>query len=158
MNIQEKIQEVEQVIYKEYESFYRLAFTYVKNEHDALDIVQESIYKAIKSAKTLKDTTYIKVWIGKIVVNTSLDLLRKKQKEVSLVEWKEESACDRYQDLDLQNYIKELNKKEQTILLLHYFEGHTLKEVASCMGEKESTIKSLLYRGLHKLQKRMKED
>ncbi len=157
MNTQ-KINEVEQVIHKEYESFYRIAYTYVKNEHDALDIVQESIYKAIKGAKTLKDTTYIKAWIGKIVVNTSLDFLRKRKRETSLAEWEEESVCDSYVDLDLQNYIKELNEKEQTILLLHYFEGHTLREVAKCMGEKESTIKSLLYRGLNKLKSRMKEE
>lgn len=60
------------------ENIYRLAFSYVKNAEDALDIVQESIYKAISSKDSLENTDYIKTWFYRIVVNTSIDFLRKK--------------------------------------------------------------------------------
>ena len=58
---------------------YRLAYSYVKNADDALDILQESIYKAISSIESLKDSSYIKTWFYKIIVNTSLDFLEKER-------------------------------------------------------------------------------
>ena len=53
---------VEQEILASYEQLYRLAITYVKNEQDAMDVVQESAYKAMKNAGQVKEETYIKTW------------------------------------------------------------------------------------------------
>jgi len=49
MNTPSLQQKVEDQILDSYEAMYRLAYTYVRNEEDALDIVQESVYKAIKN-------------------------------------------------------------------------------------------------------------
>jgi len=54
MNTPKMQQLVEQELLTSYNSLYRLAFTYVKNESDAMDIVQESAYRAIKNASSLK--------------------------------------------------------------------------------------------------------
>ena len=45
---------VEEMVLDSYEAMYRLAYTYVRNEEDALDIVQESVYKAIKHSSSVK--------------------------------------------------------------------------------------------------------
>lgn len=45
---------VEQEILASYDKLYRLAFSYVKNEQDAMDVVQESVYKAMKNASRSK--------------------------------------------------------------------------------------------------------
>ena len=50
------------IILDEYESLYRMAYTYVHNESDAMDIVQESAYKAITNCQTVKPR-YLKTWI-----------------------------------------------------------------------------------------------
>ncbi|UFJ43432.1 hypothetical protein LOK74_00285 [Brevibacillus humidisoli] len=44
------------------EKFYRLAYSYVKNSEDALDIIQEAIYKAIRSIDSLHHQDAIKSW------------------------------------------------------------------------------------------------
>ena len=49
-NMQKMQQLVEQELLSSYDSLYRLAFTYVKNEADAMDIVQETAYKEIGRA------------------------------------------------------------------------------------------------------------
>ena len=61
------------------EAFYRLAYSYVKNENDAVDILQDSIQKAISSKRHIKNEQYIKSWFYRIVVNTSLDFLKKQK-------------------------------------------------------------------------------
>jgi len=54
--------QLEDFIIKNREPFYRLAYSYVKNVDDSLDVVQESIYKAFSSIDSLKDFGYIKIW------------------------------------------------------------------------------------------------
>ncbi|WML57111.1 RNA polymerase sigma factor [Neobacillus sp. PS2-9] len=66
-----------QLITENKENIYRLAFSYVKNKEDALDVVQESIQKAILKIDSLKDQQKLKSWFYRIVVNKSLDFLRK---------------------------------------------------------------------------------
>ena len=45
-----------------------------------MDIVQESISKALNSVDSLGNEDHIKTWFYRILVNTSLDVLRKKGK------------------------------------------------------------------------------
>jgi RNA polymerase sigma-70 factor (ECF subfamily) len=99
-------EQIAEYVVKYKDNHYRLAYSYVKNADDALDIVQESIYKAISYMDTLKDPSYLKTWFYRIVVNTSLDFLRKRKKELvvdeeALSEY-DSGAVDDYQDIDLQ--------------------------------------------------------
>ena len=73
MNSCEKI--IEDVLTENYRQLYRLAYGYVRNEEDALDIVQESAYKAIREADKLKTPAFAKTWIYRIVTNECLRLL-----------------------------------------------------------------------------------
>ena len=57
---------------------YRMAFTYVRNSDDALDIVQEVAYRAYKHVNSVKNDEYIKTWLLRITINCSLDLIRKR--------------------------------------------------------------------------------
>ncbi len=56
--------------------YYRIAYSYVKNEHDALDVMGEASYKALRSLKALKTPEYFSSWMTRIVINCALDLLR----------------------------------------------------------------------------------
>lgn len=76
--------EVKRILLEEYDRFYRLAFSYVRNEADALDIVQESAYKAMKGAGSLREAAFARTWIYRIVVNESLQTLRRKRQTLSL--------------------------------------------------------------------------
>ncbi|OOP66754.1 RNA polymerase subunit sigma-70, partial [Heyndrickxia oleronia] len=69
------IDQLTQFIIENKEDFYRLAYSYVKNSEDALDIVQESIKQALIAKDFLKDSKSIKSWFYKIFINTSLDFL-----------------------------------------------------------------------------------
>ena len=60
--------------------FIGLAYSYVKNIDDALDVVQESIYKAFHLVDSLKRFWLYKTWFYRIIVNVSLDLLRKRKR------------------------------------------------------------------------------
>ena len=84
MNTETLQKKVEEQVLDSYEAMYRLAYTYVRNEEDALDIVQESVYKAMKGAGSVKGEAYIKTWLWRIVMNTAVDFIRKNRREISV--------------------------------------------------------------------------
>ena len=135
---------VEQEILASYEKLYRLAFSYVKNEQDAMDVVQESVYKAMKNASQIKEKKYIKTWLWRIVINTAVDATRRQSRFVSDDQVQEEGQEDRYEDT--------LEEKERKVIMLKVFEEWTIREIADCLHENPNTVKSMLYRGLKKLR------
>ena len=157
MNSQKMQQLVEQELLSSYDSLYRLAFTYVKNEADAMDIVQESSYRAIKKSCSVKNAAFIRTWIWRIVINTSLELLRRNQKEVSFDETPEYGTEDIYLDFDTIDALDILNEKERAVIVLRYFEERKLQEIADILEENLNTTKSILYRSLGKLRIKLTE-
>lgn len=148
---------IEKEILQSYESMYRLAYTYVHNENDAMDIVQDSVYKAIKNASKVKDPAYIKTWIWRIVINTALDFIRFQKKIVPLDESYEAPIEDHYKDFDARNALNTLTSKEKSIIVLRYFEDKKLEEIAEILDMNLNTIKSMLYRSLKKLRIELSE-
>lgn len=144
------------------ENVYRLAFSYVKNADNALDIVQDSIHKALSSSKTLKSEGSMKAWFYRIVVNTSLDFLRK-QKRIHLVddqtlELHGSISEDAYHDIDLEKALEELPHAFRTVIVLRYFEDLKIEEIAEVMNENISTVKTRLYQALRKLRIKMENE
>ena len=74
LDIQNQIQEE---LTTNYEKYYRLAYSYVKNEADAMDIVQEGAYKAILNSSQVKEKSYIGTWIYRIIINEALNYIKK---------------------------------------------------------------------------------
>ncbi len=143
---------VEDALLENYEAYYRLAYSYLQNREDALDAVQESACRAIRECRELEDGRYVSTWIYRIVVNTSIDLLRRRKREVLTEEWPQEGADDRYSDMDLQEMLRHLDEKSRTVILLRYFEDMKLEDIARVMDENVNTVKARLYRTLKKLR------
>ena len=77
------------------EDFYRLAFSYVKNRDAALDVVQESIVKALAKADTVRRPEYIKTWFYRILLNESMNHYRRTRRLVPLEDAAPEAADPR---------------------------------------------------------------
>ena len=148
-------------VIKNKENHYRLAYSYVKNVDNALDIVQESILKAFLSIDSLKSSDYIKTWFYRIIVNTSLDFLRKQKRLVldeEIISQYDSGVIDEYQDIDLKEALEELPDKYRTVIVLRYFEDLKIEEIAEILEENINTIKTRLYTALKKLHILYKED
>lgn len=143
------------------EKYYRLAYSYVKNKEDALDIVQESIYKAISSLSTIESPEYIKTWFYRIVINTSLDFLRKQKKIIitddETLEFYSPGADDNYEDIDLQRALEELPPNYRSIIVLRFFEDLKIEEIADVLELNVNTVKTRLYSALKKLRLSLEE-
>lgn len=144
--------ETERVLLENYDKYYRLAYSYMKSEQDALDVVQESAYKAIRDCGQVKEQRYIGTWLYRIVVNTALDALRRRGREVALEEWQENSWQPSYAGLELWEILDRLGEKERTVVVLRYFHDLKLEDIAGILGENVNTVKARLYRTLKKMR------
>lgn len=144
------------------ESFYRIAYSYMKNEHDALDIVQESVCKGYASLGGLKDQKFMKTWFTRILINTAISSLNRNKKVVVL----EDTAMDVQEvhvetgsdeRLDLSSALERLQESEQTIVVLRYFEDYRLEDISRVVDKPVSTVKSILYRALKKMKISLEE-
>lgn len=63
-------------LFQQYEvEIYRVAYVYVKNKEDALDVVQEVAYQSFKKIDTLNNPEYFKTWLMKITMNCAINLI-----------------------------------------------------------------------------------
>lgn len=151
---------VEQVILEQYNQYYRLAYSYVHNENDASDIVQNGAYKALRSCQTLRNPEYAKTWVYRIMLNEVFSFLRQPQFE-SYEYLQEEQGNEvdsveiQYTDIDLQRALDSLPENEKAIIMMRYFEDKKLEEIADILNENLSTIKSRLYRSMQKLRTKL---
>lgn len=153
---------VEQVILEKYNQYYRMAYSYVHNEADAADIVQNGAYKALRSAHTLQKPEFAATWVYRIMLNECFQAL-KRPRPLSYEEMQEESGReagveeDRYADIDLRRALDALPERDKLVVILRYFEDKKLEEIADIMEENVNTVKSRLYRSLKKLRSILSE-
>ncbi|MGN0371457.1 MAG: RNA polymerase sigma factor [Enterocloster sp.] len=150
-----------QLLLANYEAYYRLAFSYMGNESDALDVVQESAYKIIRDAGSVRDPNLLPTWIWRVIMNTALDFLRKRKKEiVGLENIEEPSDPAAEQDFfrvdtltkDPLRLLASLSAADKTIVILKVLENRKLEEISEIMNMNVNTIKARLYRALKKLR------
>ncbi|QAT42504.1 RNA polymerase sigma factor [Aminipila luticellarii] len=149
-------------IEKNQNNIYRLAYSYVKSQDTALDMVQESIYKAIKAYEKIEDPSSVKPWFYKILVNTCLDELRRSNRMIAtapeeLPEEAEDSLSSRADYMVLYKALESLDTETKTVIVLRYFEDMKLIEIAKILEENINSVKSRLYRGLRLLKFQMRE-
>ena len=151
MRKNKKEEAVQNALTTHYDKYYRLAYSYVRNEADAMDIVQESAYKAILKSGSLKSIEYVDTWIYRIVLNEANTFLRARRfmSDVGEMEIPRE---DTYENIDLRRAIDRLEPKEKAIIILRFFEDRKLDEIADILDENLSTVKSRLYRVMSKLR------
>ncbi len=138
------------------DQLYRTAYLYVRNREDALDVVQETSYKAFLSISQLKDENFFLTWLTKILINCSYDVLKKNKKEIPLdnvVEPVSDKGEKRVESLDLLEAINQLNEKYKNVIILFYFHDLPIREVAKVMNIPENTVKTYLSRGKEQLKK-----
>ena len=76
-------------------SMYKAAKSYLKNEEDVADVMQDTVLSAFEHIRELKHTGYFKTWITRILINHCLDML-KQEKRCVPVEWGRSGRVQKY--------------------------------------------------------------
>ena len=132
---------------------YHIAKSLLYNDADCADAIQEAIVKAFVKLHTLKDDSYAKTWLIRIVMNECYAIMRKEKKIISLQDYQmNEQETESKDYSDLYEAIFRLPEQIKLCVSLYYMEGYSVKEVAALLDTTESAVKNRLAKARGKLK------
>lgn len=143
-------------------AMYALAFSVVRNDSDAADVISESIYRAYRNLHTLKNDDSFKPWLLRIVHNTAVELIRKNSKIITVDEVPDmpSDGCegDITVRLALRDAVNSLKLPYRTVVILFYYENLSIVKIAQITGSNVASVKKQLSRARRMLREILKED
>ena len=140
-----KKEQLGELIIASEETLYRVAKSLLYNDADCSDAIQEAIVKAFSKLHTLKEDTYAKTWLVKIVMNECYAIMRKEKRIISLDDYQMEDQASEQDDYsELYEAIFKLPEPVKLCVTLYYLEGYSVKEVAQILDVTESAVKNRL--------------
>ena len=145
---------------------FRFSVSYLKNEDDAYDIVQEVFIKIWEARFSLKSDTNFDAFIFTIAKNAVMSLFRKRLSEQKYLNYLSESAVSNALDTEEQTdyvflrqkyeqLVETLPVKRKEIFLLSREKGLSNKEIALRQGVSEKTVEDHITKALAYLKKQL---
>ena len=153
---EEKYRRVVDCILENQDCYYRLAYSFCGSRDAAMDVVQSAICRGLEYYDSLKKPDAVKSWMYRIVLNEAARYLKKYQREIPYeaaempAQEYREPAFDR--DDSIYQAVCALPDHLKTIIILHYYEDQTIKQVAEITNTNVNTVKTRLYTAQKKLK------
>lgn len=137
----------EEILRRNADTVYRIAYLRTGNTHDAEDIMQEVFLRFVKYSPAFESKDHEKAWFIRATVNRTNSFFTSawKRRVVPLDETVK--SYDEMNDSEVLEAVMALPKDISTAIHLYYYENMPIKEISEVMGKSESAVKSLLFRG-----------
>lgn len=153
-------EKAQEELYKKYFGYaLSIALLYSNNRNDAIETVNDSFIKVFKEIEKFNRSLSFKAWLRKIVINSSLDRIRKSNKRELLDEAEniniEDNSPHIYNMLHAQeieqllNYLPPIHK---TVFCLYEIEGYSHKDIAKSLKISKSSSRVYLARAKKELR------
>ena len=145
-----------------YKPMYHVSLRIIGDTMEAEDVMQEAFLVAFKNIGSVDLNVSFGGWLKRIVVNRSLDAMRKRKPQVELVaDYPDEIPSESYYQPDegtteekvekVRRALEKLPEKYRVVLSLNLFEGYDHEEIGQILGVTASTSRAQLSRGKQKL-------
>ncbi|MBP1561546.1 MAG: sigma-70 family RNA polymerase sigma factor [Oscillospiraceae bacterium] len=148
-----------------YKELYRIALVNLKNQHDASDVVSDTVLEAYSSIKKLRDEKAFKAWIIKILTvkikNKQKEYIKNRdyREDLEVLDSVEQEKSEEisYGGLEIMEEFRRLNEEERLVLSLSVISGYTSEEIAKATGLSANTVRSKAARAKIKLRQMLTE-
>ncbi len=147
-----------------YKAMFSVSMRIVNDEAEAEDIMQEAFLKAFRKMDTYQGEVSFGAWLKKIVVNRSLDHLKKKRVKFDEVNDRilqlpdREEECMEVDVEKIKKAIQQLPDGYRTVLSLYLIEGYDHDEISQILGISNSASRTQFSRAKSKLRELLKEE
>ena len=140
-----------------------LCLMYMKDRHLAEDAFQTAMQKTWEKRSSFRGESSLKTWVMQITANTCRNMLRAPWFKLMKKSLSEEmlfstAAEDHTGRQEVRQAVLQLPAKYREMILLYYFQGMKIHEIASALNMKESTVSTRLKRAREILGKKLKEE
>jgi RNA polymerase sigma-70 factor (ECF subfamily) len=142
---------------------YSVSLRIINDEMEAEDVMQEAFLSAFKKINTYRGEVSFGAWLKRIVVNRSLDYLKKRKVQFEEINEKTTQIKD-YQmgtkEVDIvmiKKAIQSLPDGYRVVLSLYLIEGYDHDEISHILGISNSSSRTQLLRAKNKLRTILKD-
>lgn len=167
MHRKSRVEQVSEMINRNSDMVYRLAFSMVKSVQDAEDVHQEVFIRYIRTNPLFESREHERAWFIRVTTNLCKNLWKSawRQKMVSMDSLEETQDGNAYvqQSLNedeelLVETVKRLPFKYRMVVHLFYYEEMSLEEIATALKLKSSNVRTRLTRARKMLREWLRED
>ena len=154
---EEQIGMISQLLEKK-QTYYRLAYSLLSNEADALDAISQMTLQIVEKMHTLREKEAFPAWSRRILINICHEFWRKNPKNLPIEEaMTKESGGDLAieDELIIRQFIGRLPDIHREVIYLRFYMDYEYKDIALILEIPEGTVKSRLNRALETLRQQM---
>lgn len=142
-----KKEQLGQLIIASEDTLYHVAKSLLASDADCADAIQEAIVKAFTSLHTLRQDSYAKTWLVRILINECYTLMRREKRLVPLEDYQCPESVGEPEDYsDLYEAVRKLPADIRICIILYYLVGYSIRETAEILKITESAVKNRLAR------------
>lgn len=154
------------VIDAHYRSVYRFLLFLGRDAHLAEDLTQEVFASAWRAIASFRGKSSVRTWLHRIAYHAFVDAQRRSHRDrtvaVSLSGREDGLADDPLSGIVADEHLsqvaralQDLDIEDRTVLLLHYADGLSYREMAQTLGRPDGTLKWITSRALDELRRRL---
>lgn len=136
------------------DAVFRAAFSACRNRADAEDVMQETFLAYCRESRDFASREHLRAWLLRVAINKGKNLTLSfwRRHRVSLEAVENTLVFDAPEDRELFEAVWALPDAYRIVVHLFYEEGYSVREIASLLRLRESTVKSRLHRAREKLK------
>lgn len=148
-----------------YKAMFNTSLRIINNKVEAEDVMQEAFLTAFEKMNTFSNENNFGAWLKRIVINRSIDYLKKKKMDFCEInEISENCMPEENQNLNenkqekiiqIKQAMHDLPEKYRVVLSLYLFEGFDHEEISQVLNVTQSNSRTLLTRGKQKLLEKL---
>ena len=136
---------------------YRTALCYLGSEAQAVDVLDEAVYKGLCAAGKLRQPEYFDTWLTRILLN-ECHREQKRQGRLVPMEAAEELTAEQLDDLPLKQALLRLPEDLKNVVILRFFAGYTQAEASEILDIPQGTVGTRQQRALRLLRLELEVD
>ncbi len=145
-----------------YKAMYNTSLRLLNDSLEAEDVMQEAFLSAFKNLHTYKEEVSFGAWLKKIVVNRSLDVLKKRridqepidERRLAVTEVSDDDVLDETMQkvAEVKQVISQLPENYRVLITLHLLEGYDHEEISEILGMTNANVRTTYSRARKRLQ------